>query len=380
MGRDYRKVCALIFLFSKIMKKSLLLILLSIFTFATIRADITWSLSDDGTLTISGTDMPDYSFAPWYSQRDKIKKVIIENGVTNIGLYAFNECTNLTSITIPNSVTSIGSWVFCCCSSLTSITIPNSVTWIGDAAFSDCSGLSSITIPNSVTHIGGNAFQKCIGLTSVTIPNSVTSIEAFWGCTGLTSVTIPNSVTYIGAGAFTGCSGLTSITIPNSVTWIGDGAFWNCTGLTSINIPKSVTTIDKRAFRNCSGLTSITIPNRVKKIGEYAFADCDGLTSITCMAVTPPDCKSDCFYNVDNSIPVYVPAKSVDSYDVANEWKEFLNIQAISTTKIDDINISWISQNEKSRTIIYDMNGIKVNGNAIKSSIYIKNGKKIIIK
>lgn len=318
------------------MKKSLLLIFLSIFSFATIHAKITWTLSDDGTLTISGTDMTNNGTFPWDSQRDKIKKVIIENGVTSIGNHAFREC----------------------------------------------SGLSAITIPNSVTSIGEGAFEGCSALTSVTIPNSVTSIEGytFCRCSGLTSLTIGNSVTSIGMEAFSGCSSLTSITIPNSVTWIGDGAFWNCTGLTSITIPNSVTTIDKRAFRNCSGLTSITIPNRVKKIGEYAFADCDGLTSITCMAVTPPDCKSDCFYNVDNSIPVYVPAKSVDSYDVANEWKEFLNIQAISTTKIDDINISWISQNEKSRTIIYDMNGIKVNGNAIKSSIYIKNGKKIIIK
>ena len=68
------------------MKKSLLLILLSIYSFTTIHAEITWTLSDDGTLTISGTDMPDYnSYCPWYSQRGKIKEVVIENGVMNIG-------------------------------------------------------------------------------------------------------------------------------------------------------------------------------------------------------------------------------------------------------------------------------------------------------
>ena len=82
------------------MKKSLLLIFLSIFSFATIHADITWTLSGDGTLTISGTNMPDYSYyygtIPWYSQRYEIKKVEIENGVTNIGDCAFYECSNLT--------------------------------------------------------------------------------------------------------------------------------------------------------------------------------------------------------------------------------------------------------------------------------------------
>ena len=84
--------------------------------------------------------MPDYSRypgAPWDSQRDKIKKVIIENGVTNIGSYAFNGCVNFTSITIPNSVTSIGFGAFNDCWGLTSVTIPSSVTSIDDFAFSN---------------------------------------------------------------------------------------------------------------------------------------------------------------------------------------------------------------------------------------------------
>ena len=98
--------------FSIIMKKLLTLIFLSLISLNVIHAEITWNLSEDGTLTISGTDMPDYSnphyaytdYAPWYSQRDKIKKVIIENGVKNIGNYAFVECSELTSITITKSV------------------------------------------------------------------------------------------------------------------------------------------------------------------------------------------------------------------------------------------------------------------------------------
>ena len=135
--------------------------------FNAIHAEITWTLSG-GTLTISGTDMPDYKYfdnlAPWYSQCDKIKKLVIEKGVTNIGNYAFYNCTSLTSVTIPNSVTTIGGNAFYKCSRLTSVTIPNSVTIIGEEAFRSCSGLTSVTIASSVTNIGQRAFSGCSGI------------------------------------------------------------------------------------------------------------------------------------------------------------------------------------------------------------------------
>ena len=146
------------------MKKLFTLILLSMIAFNTIHAKITWDISDYGTLSIFGNSMPDYAYnsAPWFSRKDKIKKVVIGNGVTNIGDFAFKGCSNLTSVTIPNSVKSIGEYAFWGCSGLTSITIPNSVTSIGEYAFDGCSGLTSITIPNSVTSIGDYAFSYCI--------------------------------------------------------------------------------------------------------------------------------------------------------------------------------------------------------------------------
>ena len=170
--------------------------------------------------------------------------------------------------------------------------------------------------------------------TKIDIKEGTTEITptAFYGCSGLTSLTIPNSVTSIGAATFYGCSGLTSLTIPNSVTSIGINAFSGCLGLTSITIPNSVTSIEYRIFYGCSGLTSVTIPNSVTSIGFEAFAYCSGLTSITCEAITPPDCGSPCFYDINKSIPVYVAANSVDAYKTANLWKDFTNIQAIPTT------------------------------------------------
>ena len=273
-------------------------------------SNLIWKLDADGTLTISGTGKmknynADYNLSPVY-MNSKVKKVVIEKGVTTIGKYAFCNCTSLTDITIPDSVTSIGdfafrfcssltsitisdsvtsigNWAFLNCSSLTSITIPDRVTSIGDDAFYNCSNLTSITIPKNVTSIGNSVFENCSNLTDITIPDRVTSIGngAFLNCSSLTSITIPDRVTSIGKDAFYNCSGLTSITIPDSVTSIGDGAFSECSSLTDIVIPSSVTSIENRAFENCSSLTSITIPDSVTSIGNGAFENCSSLTSIT---------------------------------------------------------------------------------------------------
>ena len=222
---------------------------------------LTWTLYEDGTLTISGTGtMKDYNSSDNPSpvcNNSKVKKIVIEDGVTSIGNYAFESCWNLTSITIPDSVTSIGKSAFHACSSLSSITIPDSVTSIGDSAFFDCNRLTSITISDSVTSIGDFAFAGCSSLSSITIPDSVTSIGngAFERCFSLTSITIPDSVTSIGKYAFSDCERLTNITISDSVTSIGAYAFQYCNSLTSITIPKSVTSIGNDAFYGCNNLT-----------------------------------------------------------------------------------------------------------------------------
>ena len=158
--------------------------------------NLTWKLDADGTLTISGTGaMKNYDSKknrnPVYNNSN-VKTVVIEDGVTSIGNYAFTYCVSLTSITIPDSVTSIGYYAFFYCKSLTSITIPDSVTSIGNYAFFYCRNLTSITIPDSVTSIGNDAFSNCRSLTSITIPDSVTSIgnDAFYGCSSLQTISL----------------------------------------------------------------------------------------------------------------------------------------------------------------------------------------------
>ena len=205
-----------------------------------------------------------------FENRDNIVSVIIPDSVTEIGSFAFNSCTSLTSITvdtgnttydsrnncnaiietstntliqgckntvIPDSVTSIGSYAFDKCTSLTSVTIPDSVTSIGLLAFRDCDGLTSVDIPDSVTSIGNKAFARCDSLTSITVDTGNTTYDSRNNCNaiietstntliqGCKNSTIPNSVTAIGNSAFYETSELSSVTIPDSVTNIGDYAF-----------------------------------------------------------------------------------------------------------------------------------------------------------
>lgn len=177
---------------------------------------VTWTLDDEGLLTISGSgDMADYTGEdmPWYDFCDSITSVVIENGVTSIGDYAFADCYFLTGVTIPGSLTDIGDYAFADCYSLENVTFPEGLTSIGEAAFDSCESLTEITIPGSVESIAFCAFSCCSGLTSVTIENGVTYIDmyAFSLCESLTEITIPASVTNIGFAAFAVCTELADV-------------------------------------------------------------------------------------------------------------------------------------------------------------------------
>ena len=134
--------------------------------------------------------------------------------LTSIGVEAFVNCTELTSITIPNSVTTIGIEAFFGCSSLTSIVLPDSLVSIGASAFVWCTSLESIEIPNTVTSIGDYAFSVS-GITSMVIPTSVTTIgeELFAACESLTFVILPNTVTFIDDHAFVWCGSLNELIV-----------------------------------------------------------------------------------------------------------------------------------------------------------------------
>ena len=175
--------------------------------------DLTWKLSNNGTLTIAGVGMmtdPDV-LAPLHL---RVKKLVVKDGVTSISASAFNTCQHLTSVKLPDSVAYIGNQAFKFCVELSSITLPSSTKSVRIETFCRCSKLASVTLPYGVMMIESRAFANCTALKSIQFPVSLSQIGAwaFSNCEKLSSVKIPESVTSISNGAFSGCA-LTSVTL-----------------------------------------------------------------------------------------------------------------------------------------------------------------------
>ena len=175
--------------------------------------DLTWKLSNNGTLTIAGVGMmtdPDV-LAPLHL---RVKKLVVKDGVTSISASAFRTYTHLTSVKLPDSVAYIGNQAFKFCVELSSITLPSSTKSVRIETFCRCSKLASVTLPYGVTMIESRAFANCTALESIQFPVSLSQIGAwaFSNCEKLSSVKIPESVTSISNGAFSGCA-LTSVTV-----------------------------------------------------------------------------------------------------------------------------------------------------------------------
>ncbi|MDE5558431.1 MAG: leucine-rich repeat domain-containing protein [Ruminococcus sp.] len=330
------------------------------------KRNVKWKLDDDGTLTISGTgEMASYGEVDkitdkfifgnpqWNtSRKEKIKRVVIEDGVTSIGKQAFYMCSEITEVVIPDSVTDIGMAAFGKCTYLTKVNIPESVTVIPAGAFNGCMHLKEIVIPDSVQAIEWNAFDGCEKLENVTIPENLTDFgrNAFQGtaftseenglliinnvvvdgtkCTG--DIVIPDGVTKIGAGAFELYLGenenLISVTLPDSVETIDEFAFSDCRNLERINIPENLKTINKCAFNNCRNLTGeIILPERVEYIGERTFNRCYNITGELILPKSVEYVGDYAFSGTDlDTITVLNPALSFSDADYGfntSHWK-----------------------------------------------------------
>ena len=306
-----------------------------------IGGNMQWTLdTDTGVLTISGSgEMRNFTndyHNPWYWRRDYVKKIIVEDGVTNIGDNAFACFSALESIELPSSVTSIGDYSFRLCVGLKSVSITENIKSIGSNAFSNCSALELIYWNTNNTAVDTGIFKDAgmngkavIGVNVTRIPDRL-----FVGA-GISSFEFEegSQCREIGIGAFAGCKQFKSITIPEFIEKIGNEAFHSCTGLEKIyynaedleplyrgfnkagidgdgieviigshvkKIPDylfyenqaddsgKIVSVDfaegsvcqsigQKAFYGLNSLRSVTIPSSIQEFGERAFANCGSL-------------------------------------------------------------------------------------------------------
>ena len=261
--------------------------------------DIYYNFFDDGTAEV--TYNPD-----GYTGEIKIPETVNHEGKTykvkSIGYSAFYGCNKIITITIPSSVTSIEDYAFNHCTDLSSITVEaETPPSVGNSSFKDVNKYIDVYLPNCTTADAYRAANGWKEFMFFRLPKPCKIGGIYYILARGAAAVADNPDGYTG-----------EIEIPETVNYEGK--------------TYSVTGIGYNAFKNCSGLTSVTIPNSVKSIEEGAFSDCSGLTSITVEAETPPSVGYQCFNNVNKSIPIYLPnCTTADAYKTAYGWKEFKN-------------------------------------------------------
>lgn len=219
----------------------------------------------------------------WSYLREDVEKVIVNEGVTDVGEQAFMSFENLKEVKLASTVEAIG-----------------------EAAFEECESLSDILLPEGLKTIGKEAFYNCKSLTSFSIPKNVTELPDY---------------------AFRGCSALKSIDLGN-VSLLGKNVFAYC-GFESFEIPKNIKVISECMFFSCGQLKTIDIPEWVEKIESGAFYYCE-LDTINFLGETFPIMEGYNNFTMNTSLTVYR-----------------INCNAYSQDAIDDIESRGAYYNSK---------------------------------
>lgn len=392
------------------MKKNIFLLLFALFSFSAIHAEIDWKL-EDGTLTIWGTEMPHYvlSYAPWHKDKEKIKKVVVENGVINIGILAFSDCSSLTSVEIPNSVTSIETYAFKGCTSLTSITFKGSTPpefW--ENVFEGVNKSISIYVPAYSI----DAYKKVLGFSNIQAipPVILTDNEAYTNDSQLdgADVTYSRNFTNVNWQAIYLPFALRCDELKNDF----EIAFVNGVSQTDKDDDGVIDETVIEIIKMKEGTTSPNAPYliRAKTTGEKTFSAKS--TTVEAAKVNSVDCSTTMakftITGTYNEIPsetmiandyygmgggkliksdgsnglkpfrwyMKVESRDYSKYDVKNAAKA-ITIKVLDEEETTGVaNIQHLSPN----TQIFDINGRKVNEKALKPGIYVKNGKKFVVK
>ena len=233
--------------------------------------------------------------------------------------------------------------------------------YISDKCFLDFTLLETAKLPNKLERIGYRAFENCRMLQEITIPASVTEIDdsAFDNCRSLSAVHFGGSTEeQADDPAASQCA----------LQRIGNWAFYNCHQLQELNIPEGVTEIGNAAFYGCSYLEDLVLPSSLQTIGDNCFSLCSKLGRIIVNAAVPPVIEAKTFYEVNRSIPVYVPKGSLEAYKADAYWSEF--------RLLDDDPATVISP-EADNSGCYAANGMLYNPNGVSLNVYNLQGSLI---
>ena len=303
-----------------------------------------------------------------FASYEKLKTVSIPRTMKEIENDAFNKCKALTAV----HITDVAAWckikfenihsnpldyaqhLFLNGEEVTDLVIPEGVTSVGQYAFPLCNYITSVTIPSTLKTAGTQAFYFYY-LTAVHITDLRAWCEIDFASLSSNPLTfahhlylngeevteweMPSDLTSVKFATFAGCTGLTSVTLKKGMYEIDGYAFSGCTGLTSVIIPSSVTAIKDYAFSGCTGLATVTLPYNLKNIYSFAFKDCNHLKDVYCYAENVPSISSNTFENSSvKSATLYVPEASISAYSAAAVWKEFKSVEALTdvpTTRIE---------------------------------------------
>ncbi len=300
--------------------------------------DLRWTL-EGSTLTVSGSGaMYDYSLssdnpAPWRGAASAVTAIVIEEGVTSVGDYAFIGMGRATSVSFPSSLERVGDYAFAYCELLKSITFAEGLKTMGQGAFISCAELKEAKIPGTVTAIGENAFYDCGGIivtfggtrevwqelysgklhvicTDGTIDPGVSCGDDLTWALGedgvltisgtgemydygdggealapwnkhsgqITTIVVEEGVSSIGANAFLGMAQVTAVTLPSTLKAVGEYGFGFCRALTQVTFPEGFASLDSYVFSYCEALTSVTLPGSLTSVGTKPFNECEKLT------------------------------------------------------------------------------------------------------
>ena len=393
------------------MKKNIFLLFLAICSFSAIHAEVDWKLDDNGTLTIWGTEMPHYvlSYAPWHKDKEKIKKVVVENGVINIGILAFSDCSSLTSVEIPNSVTTIETYAFKGCTSLTSITFKRSTPpefW--ENVFEGVNKPISIYVPAYSI----DAYKKVLGFSNIQAipPVILTDNEAYTNDSQLdgADVTYSRNFTNVNWQAiylpfslkYEDLKDDFELAYINTVRQYDrdkDGVIEE-TAMEIVKM-KSGSTAPNRPYlirAKTAGEKTISAKNTTIYAAEGGSVDCSTTiakyTIIGTYSPIPSETMiANNYYGMgggkliqsdgSNGLKPFrwymkVESRDYSKYDVKNAAK------SITIKVLDEEETTGIAniQHPSPNTQIFDINGRRVNENNLKPGMYVKNGKKFVIK